>query len=53
MKITWIEELEKTSQEIKNKLIGAGIMAYPDPSKSYILHTDGSSHGLGAILSQT
>ena len=52
-KITWTEELEKATQEIKNKLIGADIMAYPDPSKPYILHTDGSSHGLGAILSQT
>ena len=52
-KITWTEELEKTTQEIKNKLIGADIKAYPDPSKPYILHTNGSSHGLGAILSQT
>ena len=28
-------------------------MACPDPSKPYILHADGPSHGLVAILSQT
>ena len=27
-------------------------MAYIDPSKPYILHTNGSTHSLGAILSQ-
>ena len=27
-------------------------MAYPDPSKSYILHTDASQLGLGAVLYQ-
>ena len=40
---------KKATQEIKNKLVGADIMAYQDLSKPYIKYTDDSGHGLLSI----
>ena len=51
-KIAWTEKLENATQGIKNKLIITDIISYSDPSKLYILHTDGSKHDLNAILYQ-
>ena len=36
----------------KSKLLAPPILAYPDFSKDFVLDTDASKHGLGAILSQ-
>lgn len=39
-------------QSVKDSLVTAPIVVYPDPSKEYILDTDVSCFGVGAVLSQ-
>ena len=37
---------------LKRELLNAPILAYPDPTRSFILDTDASGYGSGAMLSQ-
>ena len=48
----WTEECEAGFTNLKQALISASILAYPDYSKAFILETDTSLKGLGAVLSQ-
>ena len=38
--------------ELRKRLITAPILGYPDPTVEYILDTDASDVGVGAVLSQ-
>ena len=48
----WTPECEEAFKELKQALIAAPVLPYPDPSIPYILDTDASQEGLGAVLSQ-
>jgi len=48
----WTESQQKAFEELKEKLIQYPILSYPDYEKEFILITDASGRGLGAVLSQ-
>ena len=52
LEFEWTEECEIGFNNLKQVLISAPILAYPDYSKEFILETDASLKGLGAVLSQ-
>ena len=48
----WTPEAEDAFQKLKNALTEPLILAYPEPHGPFILDTDASSTGVGAVLSQ-
>jgi len=52
VKFEWKPEQEHTFQHLKAKLTSQPILQYLDYSKEFILTTDTSNTGLGAVLSQ-
>ena len=48
----WTEERQQVFQLLKNKLISAPLLAYPDFEKPFILFTDASLTALGAVIEQ-
>ena len=48
----WTDEQTNAFNKLKAALISEPILAYPDTSKPYILHTDASDKAIGAILTQ-
>lgn len=48
----WTPACQQAFEEIIEKLTTAPVLAFADPRKPYILHTDASSTGLGAVLYQ-
>ncbi|XP_069840942.1 uncharacterized protein [Dendropsophus ebraccatus] len=48
----WAEEAELAFRELKKLLTSAPILAYADFTKPFVLQTDGSLRGLGAVLTQ-
>src|SRR6266496_6110910 len=48
----WKERQQKAFDFLKKKLTTAPILGYPDYNKPFILFTDASGKGLGAVLSQ-
>jgi hypothetical protein len=51
-KLEWTTDQENAFQNLKVKLTSQPILQYPDFSKEFILTTDASNQGLGAVLSQ-
>jgi hypothetical protein len=51
-KFEWTEAQGNAFQHLKSKLISRPILQYPDFSNEFILTTDASNSGLGAVLSQ-
>jgi hypothetical protein len=52
VKFEWTVEQENAFQQLKGKLTSKPILQYPDFTREFILTTDASNHGLGAVLSQ-
>jgi len=50
--VEWKPEQEHAFQHLKARLTSQPILQYPDFSKEFILTTDASNTGLGAVLSQ-
>lgn len=48
----WTEDCQAAFEQLKLSLMSAPILAYPDPHKTFILDTDASDAGIGAVLSQ-
>ncbi|XP_071051474.1 uncharacterized protein [Onthophagus taurus] len=51
-KFVWSPECEDSFRVLKEKLISAPILSCPDFDRPFILQTDASGYGIGAVLSQ-
>ena len=52
-KVVWTPQCEKAFVELKRLLCSAPVLKAPDFSRLFILQTDASDRGIGAVLSQT
>ncbi len=48
----WTEPCGEAFQKLKHCLVSAPVLAYPRREGQFILDTDASQHGIGAVLSQ-
>ena len=51
-KFVWTDKHQKAFEMLKQRLVSAPIMAYPNQEGKFILDTDASDYGYGAVLSQ-
>ena len=52
MKFVWTKECETAFLTLKEQLVSSPILAFPVPDSDYILYTDASDVGVGAVLAQ-
>ena len=52
LKFVWTKECQEAFDSLKHYLIQSSIFAYPDFGKPFILDTDASDSGVGAVLSK-
>ena len=50
--VVWEEQHQKALEELLNHLVYPPILGYPDFNQPFVLHTDASQQGLGAVLCQ-
>lgn len=50
--LNWTTECQTAFDKLKQCLMSPPVLAYPDFNHSFVLTTDGSLHGLGAVLRQ-
>lgn len=49
----WTEESNQAFEELRKALTSKSVLTSPDPEKDYVLCTDASTKGIGAVLCQT
>ncbi len=49
---TWGPDQQEAFQRLKNCLTSPPILAYPDFTRDFIIHTDASGYGVGSVLAQ-
>ena len=52
IKVSWSDQHQHAFQTLKRHLCSAPVLAYPDFDRPFLLQTDASDVGLGAILAQ-
>ena len=52
MKFDWTLEHHATFLHLKEAIVQAPILHYPNPNKKYIVYTDASDDAIGAQLSE-
>ena len=52
-KFEWTTHCQTAFEELRHRLVSAPILAFPDYCSDFILDTDASDTGIGAVLSQT
>ena len=48
----WTEKCKESFEKLKMLLTSPPVLTYPDFNHPFVLHTDASTHGLGAVLEQ-
>ena len=48
----WTDQCQESFMRLRKALVSAPILAFPDCSRMFILDTDASNQGIGAVLSQ-
>ena len=52
VKFCWTDDCQQAFERLRDVLVTAPVLAYPDFSRPFQLETDASGEGLGAVLSQ-
>ena len=52
IKFDWSESCQDSFESLKEQLISLPILGFPDTDKDYVLYTDASDVGIGAVLTQ-
>jgi len=48
----WTQDAEEAFTKLKRMLTAAPVLGYPNEDGQFIIDSDASNHGLGAVLSQ-
>lgn len=51
-KFEWTTECQAAFEDLRHRLVTAPVLAFPDYSRPFLLDTDASGTGIGAVLSQ-